>query len=98
MDFTPRQLFQNSFCIHTKPEEYAAFRERFARMGLPDGLIPSGYDGNHPKHLVPRVENTDWHSQLCGLSHYSLVKMAKTMGLPHVTIFEDDAVPVIGCM
>lgn len=96
MDFSPQQLFQNSFCIYTKPEEYRTFRKRFINAGVPEQLVPRGYDGNHPLSLVPRC--SDKHAQLCALSHYNLVKMARVLGWPHITIFEWDATPVVDCM
>ena len=90
MKFTIEDMFRNSFVMTTRDDLYELFKVRFTRNGWPEDLVPKKFIGTYPKPIMKGKENI----QLCTLSHYCLVNMAKTIDLPWITIFEDDALPI----
>ena len=73
--------------------QLAEFRENFARE-FGEANIPRIYDGRVLKCSLGNASNLI----RCTYSHFELVKMAKALDLPFITIFEDDAYPMFGAM
>ena len=93
MKFTIEDMFRNSFCITTSEENYRTFRQRMLCAGFSDEMMPKMFNGTHPKSIAKNCIPV----QLCALSHYYIINMAKTLDFPWVTIFEDDALPMKNC-
>jgi len=82
-----QDFFKNSFYISVDMERMRAFRNIFSKMFFFDENIkfPNMFWGYVNSDLKPTYR--------CELSHASLIKLAKSMELPFVVIFEDDAYP-----
>ena len=94
MDFTRDDMFRHSFVMVKDDKEYKRFCGRFVAQGF--DVMPKVFYGNFPKCLVGDKGDRS-KFVLCSLAHFSLVRMAKTLDLPHITIFESDAYPMKGC-
>ena len=69
------------------------FRKRFTGEFGEENL-PRTYDGRPMKCSLGNTSNPI----RCTYSHFELVKMAKALDLPFITIYEDDAYPMSGAM
>lgn len=78
------QFGHNTFVISINAERLKAFRAVLRERGLEQ---PALYEGCYCKNGVLG----------CTLSHYSLIKLAKTLGLPYLIVLEDDAYPRKDC-
>ena len=79
-------FLENSFVISCNAEQKDIFYSKMQELGIKS----KHYDGNFP------ISYGLSKKQKCWLSHLDLVKMAKCLNLPYITIFEDDCVPMIG--
>jgi hypothetical protein len=77
-----RDFFRNSFCISVDQGRYGIFERRFMRTF---GIVPKMFRGYNTNHFGPIKK--------IALSHSGVVRMAKTMDMPYVCVFEDDAYP-----
>lgn len=92
MKFTLEDMMRNSFAMVTGDGEYDRLCRRFRMAGFTD--MPRKHMGLYPMTLFKGgISSYD----ACGLTHFTLVNMARTMGLDHITIFEADAYPMKGC-
>ena len=94
MNFTIDDMFRHSFVMAKDEKEYDRFCSRMKAQGF--DMMPRVFYGNFPKCLVG---DKGYRSKfvLCSLAHFFLVRMAKTLDLPHITIFESDAYPMKEC-
>lgn len=81
------EFFDNSFVISIDEERLNRFYSLFLRHFKGVAL---------PKHFYGYVNGDLKPTYKCMLSHASVVRMAKCMGLPFAVIFEDDAYPCDG--
>lgn len=83
MDLDLEDLLKNSFFITVDDERAREFATIFTSA---IGICPRRLDGFSDGDLC--------NSRRCELGHISIIRMAKALRLPHVTIFEDDAYPM----
>lgn len=92
------ELLSNSFVISIDRDRAAHFYRRFHDAGLHDPY-PKLFRGYRMR--VGDYRECRYHQgsmQLnCSRSHFDIVNIGRTLGLPFVCIFEDDALPCIGC-
>ena len=93
MKFSIEDMFKYSFCISTSNENYETFKQRMLSTGFSDEMMPKMFNGNHPRTIAKNCIPI----QLCTLSHFHIINMAKTLDLPWITIFEDDTLPMKNC-
>lgn len=67
------------------------FRGNFARE-FGESNVPRAFDGMVMKYSLGGTSNLIRSTY----SHFEVVKMAKALDLPFITIYEDDAYPMIG--
>lgn len=82
MDISLEKVIENSFCISIDQKRRHIFQTVFNHYF---GKVPRIFDG----YTNPELDGI----RKCSLSHVSIIRMAKAMELPFVTIFEDDAYP-----
>lgn len=82
MNISPYEFWKHALCISID-EKRATTYEKVMRHAF--GVVPPIYEGFTNRNLSG-VYN-------CELSHVSIVKMAKLLGWPFVTILEDDVFP-----
>jgi len=87
--FSVDEMMEHSFALAVSGEEYGRFAERMESAGF--GKIPPMYDGRFPACSVPNGMDA------CALSHLELIKAAKSLNFPQITIFESDAYPATNC-
>lgn len=90
MKFTVDEMMKYSFVMAMDEVEYMVFCGRMKNSGFKD--LPPMYKGIYPSVLFG-----NGRVNACALNHFVFVNMAKTLGYPHVTIFESDACPMKGC-
>lgn len=85
MNIDLKDILSNSFCLSIDKRRKSEFSEIFKNIfsGYP---LPKIFDGYSNKDLGGKY--------CCELGHCSIVRMAKALSLPFVTIFEDDAYPM----
>jgi hypothetical protein len=83
MKLSIEDIFKYSYCLTIDNDRYQYLCDVFKYFKLP---IPK-------KHRGVNRERTG--AEGCLLGHLSLVMMARTLDLPYITIFEDDAYPCI---
>lgn len=98
MKISVDMLFQKSFVISINESRYDVFCKRFNQYGLNTPLpkLFKGFtipNGMHKECGFFKTSN----SCNCLFSHIALVKLAQSLDLPFVCIFEDDAYPCINC-
>lgn len=74
-------LVKNAFCITVDSERRNRFESIFRKMF---GVVPMFFNGG--------VYGSDTRMN-CSITHSDLIRTAHAMGLPYITIFEDDAYP-----
>lgn len=74
-------LVKNAFCLSVDKRRRDNFTRIFSKLF---GVVPRFFDG-YTDNPNGRIN--------CNVSHMAMVKMAKAMGMPYITIFEDDAFP-----
>lgn len=77
-------LLKNSFVISISQDKFRTFSTIFRKRGLPGVRLFRGFDD---------ADMTG--KKKCGISHAAIVKMAQSLDLPYVCVFEDDAYPRI---
>lgn len=92
--FSVDEMFDNSFVLAKFPSELDRFYQRMGEQGF--DRMPKPFFGNFPKYLVGEKGGRE-NYVMCALAHYCLVRMARTLDMPHVTIFESDCYPMKGC-
>lgn len=92
MNISAEGLLKHSFVITIDNARFQSFIDRMRLFNLK--ATPRKYDGlcvsKFGEYLGSSIVNG---SILCSLSHRSVVAMAKSLDLPYVCIFEDDACP-----
>ena len=78
------KLFENSFVISIDDEKLKKFYKIFSKQ-FKNIQLPKHFNGSRDKRLTS-VQN-------CTRSHLNIIKKAKSLNLPYVMIFEDDAYP-----
>ena len=84
---------KNGFVISCSKMQEQEFRKRFAREFGEENL-PRTYNGRVLKCALGNASLAIKSTY----SHFELVKMAKALDLPFITIYEDDAHPMFGAM
>lgn len=80
---TIEDIFKYSYCLTIDDARYQYQCDVFNHFGLPK---PKKFQG---------LEKEPNGAVACLIGHLSLVMMARTLNLPYITIFEDDAYPCI---
>jgi hypothetical protein len=88
MKFNVEKMMAYAIVMAKDNGEYERFGNRMTTAGF---KVPPLYIGQYPKVLFGGAVN------VCALNHFVFVNMAKTLGWPHVTIFESDAYPMRNC-
>jgi hypothetical protein len=83
MKLTIEDIFKHSYCLTIDDDSYRYFCDVFKYFNLP---VPKKHRG---------IVNERRGPMCCYIGHLSLVMMARTLDLPYITIFEDDAYPCI---
>lgn len=86
MKISINDFLRNSYVITIDDERYNIFKLLFSKCFYSD-IVPKRFDGFVQSDLKSTYK--------CMLSHVAIVRMAKSMNLPFVVIFEDDAYPCI---
>lgn len=86
MKISIEELLKNSFVISINNERYKQFVKYFTEYKL-NTPLPRLIQGAVFRN-ISGVDN-------CSISHYTIVKLAMSLNLPFVCIFEDDAYPCI---
>lgn len=86
------QTFPHQICVNLdrRPDRWRRMQVKFYRLGLKAVLRFPAVDGQ--KLAMPSSWKHTSGAYGCLLSHLSVVRQARQRGLPHVLIFEDDAV------
>jgi GR25 family glycosyltransferase involved in LPS biosynthesis len=83
-------IFDNCYCINLdhRVDRWEHAEKEFEKHNLKVERF-SAIDGSSLEDISKKM-----HKNIiaCGLSHLEIIKKAKSDGLPHVTIFEDDVV------
>lgn len=74
-------LVKNAFCLSVDRRRRDNFTRIFSKLF---GVVPRFFDG-YTDNPNGRIN--------CNVSHMAMIKMAKAMDMPYITIFEDDAFP-----
>lgn len=93
MKITISDFLKNGFVISCSNMQEQGFRKRFAGEFGEENL-PRTYDGRVLKCALGNASLAIKSTY----SHFEVVKMAKALDLPFITIFEDDAYPMSGAM
>ena len=93
MNLSVESILKNSFVVSIDKSRYSVFCKRFNDAKL--NPLPKLYDGFQIKNGIYKEIGLIKTKNICNcfLSHIALVKMAKILNLPFITIFEDDALP-----
>jgi hypothetical protein len=83
MKLSIEDIFKYSYCLTVDDDSYQYLCGVFKYFKLP---IPKKHRG---------IINNEKGPTCCYIGHLSLVMMARTLDLPYITIFEDDAYPCI---
>lgn len=102
MNLSLEELFKNSYCLTISEEKYKQFAERLRKALGNETPVPKKILGIKSSEInlkktfgqsFDREDVASMKSIFVTAEHYFLVRMAKEIDLPFVTIFEDDAVP-----
>lgn len=93
MNLTVGDILKHSFVISIDKNRYSIFYQRLNDAQL--NPLPKLYEGFQIKNGIYKEMGFIKTKNICNcfLSHIALVKMAKILNLPFITIFEDDALP-----
>lgn len=75
------RLDENAFCLSCNLFRYKYLSECFKKVGL------------KPPRLFPGVVHPKSGAKGCTLGHISMIMMARSLNLPYITVYEDDAYP-----
>ena len=98
MTISIEQLLAYSFVISINESRYDVFCKRFNQYSL-NTPLPKLFKGFTIPNGIHKECGFFKTSNLCNcfFSHVALVKIAQSLNLPFVCIFEDDAYPCINC-
>lgn len=90
-------FLRNSLVLSVNNERLALFKKRFEDAGLTP--VPRFFRGFTIPNGIQRYCGLIKSNNICncGFSHIALMKAAQVAGMKFMGVFEDDALPCIGC-